>query len=92
MTMKAKIFRICLALEYLAFVGLIVGGIYQSDAFNSRLLVPITLLGIACAINTWGMLDKPGGTREGDSPKGKMPLRRSSMPGGSPTRDARNNR
>jgi hypothetical protein len=87
MTVKARIFRVCLVLEYLAFLGLIVGGIYQSDAFNPHLLLPVTLLGVACAINTWGMLDRPGGTREDDSRTRPMPLRRST-----PTRNARDNR
>ena len=88
MTIKASFFRICLVLEYLAFFGLIAGGIYQSDAFNPRLLLPITLLGVACGINTWGMLDRPGGTREDDSPTGRMPVRRSTTP----ARDTRNDR
>ena len=88
MTIKARIFRICLVLEYLAFIGLIAGGIYESDAFNPRLLLPITLLGVVCAINTWGVLDRPGGTREDDSETGRMPVRRSTTP----TRDTRNDR
>ena len=73
MTIRAKIFRICLVLQYLSFFGLIAGGIYASDAFNPRLLLPITLLGIACGINTWALLERPGGTREGDSPRLPIP-------------------
>ena len=76
MTIKAKIFRTCLVLEFLSFFGLIADGIYESDAFNPRLLVPITLLGVACGINTWAILERPGGTREGDSPRRKLPLRK----------------
>lgn len=63
MTIRAKIFRICLGLQYLSFFGLIAFGIYQSDAFNPRLLVPITILGVACAINTWALLDEPKRSR-----------------------------
>jgi hypothetical protein len=87
MTIKARIFRVCLVLEYMAFIGLILVGIYESDAFNPRLLLPITLLGVACGINTWGVLDRPGGTREDDSPNRPIPTRRSTA-----TRDTRNDR
>ena len=80
MTIKAKIFRICLVLEFLSFFGLIADGIYESDAFNPRLLLPITLLGVACAINTWALLERPGGTREDDSPRRKLPLRKVTPP------------
>ena len=85
MTIKAKIFRICLLLQYLSFFGLIAYGIYDSDAFNPRLLFPITLMGIACGINTWALLERPGGTREGDSPRLPIPSRKPTS-----ARDARN--
>lgn len=87
MTIKGTIFRACLVLEYLSFFGLIAIGLYQADAFNPRLLLPITLLGVACGINTWAVLERPGGTREGDSPYAKLPIRRST-----PTRNTRNDR
>jgi len=76
MTIKAKIFRICLVLQYLSFFGLIAIGIYESDAFDSRLLLPITLLGIACGINTWALLERPGGVPEDEAPQLPVPLRR----------------
>jgi hypothetical protein len=97
MTTKAKIFRVCVGLEYLTFIGLIVEGILESDAFNPRLLIPITLIGIGCAINTWGILERSGGLREDDSSTGQMPVRRSTVsrpvaPRDRSSSDTRNNR
>jgi hypothetical protein len=86
MTIKAKIFRICLVLQYVSFFGLISTGIYESDAFDPRLLLPITLLGVACGINTWAVLEKPSGRRESDAPQLPTPLRRPAS-----SSDARNN-
>lgn len=63
MTIRAKIFRICLGLQYCSFFGLIAFGIFQSDAFNPRLLFPITILGVACGINTWALLEEPRRSR-----------------------------
>jgi len=63
MMTRASIFRICVGLQYFSFFGLIVFGIYRSDAFDPRLLVPITILGVACAINTWALLEEPKRSR-----------------------------
>ena len=63
MTIRAKIFRFFLVLQYVSFFGLIAFGIYQSDAFDPRLLIPITILGVACAINTWALLEEPKRSR-----------------------------
>jgi hypothetical protein len=57
MSLKGKIFRGCLVLQYCSFFGLIGYGVYDSDVFNSRLLLPITLLGVACAINTLALVE-----------------------------------
>jgi hypothetical protein len=86
MTIRAKIFRICLVLQYLSFFGLIAVGIYESDAFDARLLLPITLLGIACGINTWAVLVRPSDARASDVPQLPTPLRRPTS-----SSDARNN-
>jgi hypothetical protein len=55
--MRAKIFRIFLVLQYLAFFGLIVYGIYEADSFNPKLLFPITIMGVAAGINTMALLE-----------------------------------
>ncbi len=60
MTTKAKIFRFCLVLQFCGFFGLIGMGVYENDAFDARLLFPITLLGVACAINSIALLDNRG--------------------------------
>jgi len=60
MTTRAKIFRLFLVLQFCGFFGLIGLGVYQDDAFDSRLLFPITLLGVACGINTIALLDNRG--------------------------------
>jgi len=84
MTIRSRLFGFCLVLQYCSFFGLIAFGIYQSDAFDSRLLFPITLMGVACGINTWALLERSGGTREDDSPRLPIPLRK-----GTATRDTR---
>jgi len=50
-------------MQYISFFGLISLGLYQSDAFDSRLLLPITLLGVACMINTLALFGRGRGTR-----------------------------
>jgi hypothetical protein len=63
MTIRAKISRIGLALQYCTFFGLIAFGILHSDAFNPRLLFPITILGVACGFNTWALMEEPTRSR-----------------------------
>jgi len=60
MTTRAKIFRFFLVLQFCGFFGLIALGVYQDDAFDARLLIPITILGVACGINTFALLDNRG--------------------------------
>jgi hypothetical protein len=55
--MRAKIFRIFLALQYGAFFGLIGFGIYDSDTFNPKLLLPLTVIGVAAGINTMALFE-----------------------------------
>jgi hypothetical protein len=50
--MRARIFVIGVVVQYCAFFGLIADGIYQSDTFDRRLLLLITLLGVTCCLST----------------------------------------
>jgi hypothetical protein len=71
MTTRSKIFRAFLGLEYLGFFGLILLGVSEADTFNTRLLVPITVLGISCCIGSLALLNPTRRTNPATEAKGR---------------------